>query len=48
MPKNVPTRLGVKVFGLLDGVAEGPLAIGALVAIVLIVAAVVVMQRSPL
>ena len=44
MPKNVPTRLGVRVFGLLDGVAEGPLAIAALVAIVLIVAAVVVMQ----
>jgi hypothetical protein len=44
MPKNVPTRLGVKVFGLLDGVAEGPLAITALVAIVLIVAAVVVIR----
>ena len=44
MHKNVPARLGVKVFGLLDGVAEGPLAIAALVAIVLIVAAVVVMQ----
>jgi hypothetical protein len=44
MPKNVPTRLGVKVFGLLDGVAEGPLAIVALVVIVLTVAAVVVMR----
>jgi hypothetical protein len=44
MPKNVPTRLGVKVFGLLDGVAEGPLAIVALVVIVLTVAAAVVMQ----
>ena len=44
MPKNVPTRLGVKVFGLLDGVAEGPLAIAALVAIVLIVAVTVAMQ----
>ena len=33
MPKQQP-RLGVKVFGFLDGFAEGGIAIGALVVIV--------------
>jgi len=37
-------RLAVRIFGLLNAVAEGPLAIGSLVVIVMIVAATAMLR----